>query len=395
MFRHLAPTATPLSLSTFVRAWSADTAALTSFRIALQHYLGVAHCELAASGRTALYGLLQALRATAEQPGRCEVVLPAYTCPAVAKVVLDLGLQPRLVDLAPTTLAYELAPLAAAVSAATLAVIQVQPFGLPLAVQPLLALAHQAGAVVIEDAAQSLGAKLNGKPVGTIGDYGLFSLGPGKPLSTGGGGMVCAASAEAAKRLAAGWRPLAPTASRTALGALLRLGIFTLAFQPTPWWLATRLGVQRVGEHEASWGYALRGLTPTQAAVGLAQLAHLDAYNQQRRQKAHRLLAALQDVAGIHCFASRDEEGNEPIYLRLPLLVRDPVRRDRLFRCLWSAGIGVGRMYQRTLAEIFPQLNISIYPGAQTVAQGLLTLPTHHFVTEQAINRIGQIFHAA
>lgn len=392
MFRHLAPTATPLPLSTFVRAWPADMAALARFRAALQQYLGVSYCALAASGRTALYGLLHALQTTADQPNRTEVVLPAYTCPAVAKVVIDLGLQPRLVDLVPTTLAYDLSQLAVTVSETTLAVVQVHPFGLPIDVQPVLALAHPVGAVVIEDAAQSLGAKLAGRPVGTVGDYGLFSLGPGKPLSTGGGGIVCAATAAAATRLAAGWPPLSSTAAPAALAALLRLGLLTLAFQPMPWWLATRLGVQRVGDHEASWGYSLRALTATQAAVGLAQLPQLDTYNQQRRQKAHRLLTALHNVTGIGLFAHSHNGHDEAIYLRFPLLVDDPMRRDQVYDQLWAAGIGVGRMYQRTLAEIFPQLNRGSYPGAQAVAQGLLTLPTHHFVTEHDINRIGEIF---
>lgn len=392
MLRHLAPTATPLPVSTFLRAWPADGAASARFCAALQQYLGVAHCALAASGRTALYGLLRALQATADSPNRNEVVLPAYTCPAVAKVVLDLGLRPRLVDLLPATLAYEGAALNATIGGSTLAVIQVHPFGLPVEVQPVLALAHQVGAVVIEDAAQSLGAKLAGQPVGTVGDYGLFSLGPGKPLSTGGGGIVCAAAVAAAERLRAGWPPLSTTSTFAAVGALARLGILTVAFHPMPWWLATRLGVQRVGDHEASWGYRLCELTPTQATVGLAQLAHLDEYNRQRRQKAHRLAAALQGVTGVHCFARSHDEPDEAIYLRFPLLVEDPVRRERLFTQLWAAGIGVGRMYQRTLAEIFPQLNTGSYPGAQAIAQGLLTLPTHHFVTEQDIRRIEEVF---
>lgn len=394
MFRQLAPTATPLPFSTFARAWPADDRMLTDFEHALQTYLGVAHCVLAASGRTALYGLLRALQITADQPSRNEVVLPAYTCPAVAKVVIDLGLQPRLVDLVPTTLAYDPGQLAATVSEATLAVIQVHPFGLPIDIQPVLALARSANALVIEDAAQSLGAKLAGRPVGTVGDYGLFSLGPGKPLSTGGGGIICAASEAASARLHAGWRPFAPTTAPAALAALVRLGIFTLAFQPTPWWVATRLGVQRVGDHEASWGYTLRGLTPTQAAVGLAQLTHLDRYNQQRRQKAQRLRSVLDNVTGIHDFACSQQRGDEAIYLRFPLLVDDPARRDQLYTQLWAAGIGVGRMYQRTLAEIFPQLNHGPYPGAQQVAQGLLTLPTHHFVTDRDMERIGAIFQA-
>ncbi|MEZ4866027.1 MAG: DegT/DnrJ/EryC1/StrS family aminotransferase [Caldilineaceae bacterium] len=402
MFRHLPPTATPLPLTTLLRAWPAGTAATEQFRTALQAYLGVPRCDLAASGRTALYLLLRALQATADHPDRRAVVLPAYTCPAVAKVVLDVGLQPYLVDIIPTTLAFDLDRLAAAVSEQTLAVIHVHPFGMPLDLAPVQSLAQAAGAVVIEDAAQALGAKVGGRPVGTVGEYGLFSLGPGKALSTGGGGILSANTPAALQRLTQGQSTWPPLPASGATPALLRLALFTLAFQPPLWWLATRLGAQRVGKHEASWGYRLRGLTPMQAAVGLAQLPRLDAYNQHRRQTAQLLDAELQGIAGVQLFScsgggvqgNEDDKCNEPIYLRFPLSVHDQARREQLFQRLWAAGIGVGRMYQRTLAEIFPQLAVGHYPGAQVVAQGLLTLPTHHFVTEQDVVRIGQIFSA-
>ncbi len=82
----------------------------------------------------------------------------------------------------------------------------------------------------------------------------------------------------------------------------------------------------------------------------------------------------------------------EPIYLRLPLLVEGEERREHLFQHLWRAGIGVGRMYRRTLAEYFPQLAPATYPGADYVARHLLTLPTHHYLTQGDIERITQVF---
>ncbi len=82
----------------------------------------------------------------------------------------------------------------------------------------------------------------------------------------------------------------------------------------------------------------------------------------------------------------------EPIYLRLPVMVDNAERRERLFQRLWAAGIGVGRMYRQPLPKLFPELIPETYPGADKVARCLLTLPTHHYLTQADVNQIAQIF---
>jgi dTDP-4-amino-4,6-dideoxygalactose transaminase len=81
----------------------------------------------------------------------------------------------------------------------------------------------------------------------------------------------------------------------------------------------------------------------------------------------------------------------EPIYLRLPLLVSGAEQREQLFRRLWAAGIGAGRMYGQPLSEIFPRLATESYPGAEYVARHLLTLPTHHYLSDADVDEIVQI----
>ncbi len=392
MFRHLAPVTTPLAPALLWRALQPSPSAVAQFCAAFEQYLGDGHCFAVSSGRTAFALLLKSLQATRLDPARREVILPAYTCPALAKVVLDAGLQPCLIDISPTTFAYDNAQLARHLGRQTLAVLLVHPFGIPQAIVPVQILAAKVGAVVIEDAAQSMGAVLDGKPVGVQGDYGLFSLGPGKPLSTGGGGIVCVRDAADVGALAARWQRLPLPTKRASLLAVARMAAFTAAFHPHGWWLATHAGAHRVGENEASWGYAQTGLTPAQASIGLAQLPHLDAYNQQRRAKAEQLIAQLRKFDFVQIPSLDRYVQGVPIYLRLPVIVASHPLREQLFQALWAAGIGVGRMYGRTLAELFPSLDAGPYPGAQTVAQQLLTLPTHHFVTAQDIARIVQIF---
>jgi perosamine synthetase len=392
MPRHIPPTAVPTAFSDLRQALTASYPVHTRFQTALSRYLGVRACWLASSGRTALFLLLRRLWGAADNPGRREVLIPAYTCPALVKVVLDVGLHPRFVDISPHTLAFENDRLAAHVGEETLAVICVHPFGIPQPVEDIRAVTHASGAVVIEDAAQAMGARLAGRPVGGMGDFGLFSLGPGKPLSTGGGGVLCTDQADHAQLLEGAWEDFSPASRAASLWALVRLALFTLAFHPLGWWLATRVGLQRVGDHEASWGYALRSLTQSQAAVGLALLGRLDAINYQRRQNAYRLMDRLEGMGFVHI--PPPAETAEPIYLRLPVIITDEGRRDRLFRRLWRAGLGVGRMYRQPLPDLFPQLSAETYPGASYVARHLLTLPTHHYLTEEDVERIAQIFQA-
>ena len=69
------------------------------------------------------------------------------------------------------------------------------------------------------------------------------------------------------------------------------------------------------------------------------------------------------------------DPSTEPIYLRLPVLVPDEARHKEIYRRLWAAAIGVGRMYQRPLKSIFPQIPSDGNPGAELVARCLSHCP--------------------
>jgi dTDP-4-amino-4,6-dideoxygalactose transaminase len=388
---------------------AAPATTVAEFAKELGDYLGLPHLFFASSGRTALRLLLDTLARQPQWGGRREVVIPGYTCPALAKVILDAGLLPHLVDIDPATCTYPPAALNGAVSEETLAVMVVHPFGIPVAMGPALAAARAVGALVIEDAAQAMGARVDGRQVGTRGHIGLFSLGPGKPLSLGGGGVIGTADDSLAALLSQEWATL-PRPSVVASGwAWLRLGIFSLAFQPPLWWLATKLGAQKVGANEASWGYRLAGFTPSQAAVGLALLPRLDAINQQRREHARHLLAGLASVTSlmtpgvagstttgsIVADSTKRENTKQPIFLRLPLLTNTLAQADTIFATLRAAGIGVGRMYGRTITEFFPQLAGPSLPNSERMARTLLTLPTNHHITSDEITQIPDLIRKA
>ncbi len=139
-FRHLPPTAVPIKTSDLAAGLRTSKETLEHFRSDLANYLDIRPeaCKLASSGRTALYCLLQGLKS--EQPDRSQIIMPAYTCPAVARVAIDLKLQPIFVDLSPQTMRYNLDQLATAVGSNTVAVVLVHPFGIPLPIDEIISL---------------------------------------------------------------------------------------------------------------------------------------------------------------------------------------------------------------------------------------------------------------
>ncbi len=388
-FRRLPPSAVPVTATDLAAGLRPPPDAHEAFRaaVAAYYHLPKEACYLASSGRTVLHGLLKGLAAEAE--GRRQVVMPAYTCPVVAKVTLDLGLQPVYVDIWPESTRYKQEQLIAALSEQTLALFLVHPFGIPLPLEDVWAPAKKVGAVVIEDAAQAMGAHGDGRPLGLGGDFGLFSLGPGKPLSTGGGGIVITGHKQNQAALARWWAELPSPGGGSSARAWLRQLAFQIAFHPRTWWAATSLGVQRMGNQEASWGYRLCDLSSAQAAVGLALLPRLDEINARRTAVSSRVSRAVEKTSSVQNLAITPKA--EPIFLRLPVLAASESERERLYGLMWAAGIGAGRLYEKTLPAIFEPRTQDTYPGADAFARRLLTLPTHYHVSEDDIALMAEI----
>jgi dTDP-4-amino-4,6-dideoxygalactose transaminase len=147
-----------------------------------------------------------------------------------------------------------------------------------------------------------------------------------------------------------------------------------------------------MGNHESSWGYNVQGLTATQAGVGLALLPRLDEINAQRRRKAALLQAAISRSRNLQTLTI--DKKAQPIFLRFPLLAASEEERESLYEALWAAGIGAGRLYEKSLPAIFTPGSQVSFPGAEAIAGRLLTLPTHHQVTGDDIRHIGAIVSA-
>jgi perosamine synthetase len=142
--------------------------------------------------------LTLALRALGAGPG-ARVAVPAYGCAALLHAVFAAGCTPLVADVDPDTLAIDPDGLTRrAGPQGVRAIVVVHPFGMPVAVEPYRA----AGRLVIEDCAQSPGARLGLRPVGGTGDAAVFSFGPTKLLTCGGPGGGLASGDPAVVRTA-------------------------------------------------------------------------------------------------------------------------------------------------------------------------------------------------
>ena len=160
-----------------VKAFEAETAA----------DLGVAHAVGVANGTDAL---LLALRAHDIGAGD-EVICPAYTFYATPESIAAVGATPVFADIEPTTYQLDPASVEAAITERTKAIMAVHLFGHPAPMKDLRAIADAKGLLLIEDAAQSYGASLDGVRCGAIGDIATFSFFPTKNLGGfGDGGLV-------------------------------------------------------------------------------------------------------------------------------------------------------------------------------------------------------------
>lgn len=131
-----------------------------------------------------------------------EVIVPSFTFPATANVVVLAGAKPVFCDISLETFNIDTNKIELLITRHTKAIIPVHEFGLPADMDTIKNISRIHKIKIIEDAACSLGAEYNGKKAGSFGEMGVYSFHPRKALTSGEGGCLVTNSAEIAKRIA-------------------------------------------------------------------------------------------------------------------------------------------------------------------------------------------------
>jgi perosamine synthetase len=233
-------------------------------------WLGAKHAYACASGTAAVH---LAVAAIDPEPGDEIVTSPITDMGALAPILYQ-GAIPVFADVDPETCNVTAASVEARLSSRTRAIVVTHLFGNPCDMDPILDLARSRRLPVIEDCAQSFGARYAGRATGTLGRIGTFSLQQGKHITTGEGGIVVTDDAALARRM-------------------------YLSINK-----AWGYGDPRPDHYFLALNYRMSEL---QGAVAVAQLPKLDGVVARRVALAERLSQRLQGIPGITTPRTRPE----------------------------------------------------------------------------------------
>ena len=315
----------------------------------LEAFCGAQHCITCANGTDAL---LLALMAESVGPGDA-VFVPAFTFVASVEVAVLAGATPVFVDIRRDTFNLDVESLEAAIGEAKRrglkprCVIPVDLYGQPADYAAIARLAEAHGLLVIADAAQSFGASLNGRRVGTLAAYTATSFYPSKPLGGyGDGGAVFTDDDDSAARLRAlrnhGKGPNRPDVEYLGLNSRL---------------------------------------DSIQAAILLEKLRLFPAEIPARQERADRYNRGLEAVAQTPKLMA----GATSVWAQYTIIAED---RDSLAKACREAGVPTAIHYASALNCLPPYRDMPTPPAGVPQAEGLahrvISLPMHPYLNDEA-----------
>lgn len=350
--------------------WLTSGPRAKEFETAFARFTGASHALAVNSCTSALH---LALAAVGIEEGD-EVIIPTMTFAATGEVVLYFKARPVLVDCAQDSFHIDPQQIERAITPKTRAILPVHYAGYPCGMDVILDLARRHGLKVIEDAAHALPACYKGKMIGTLGDLTCFSFYATKTLTTGEGGMITTENPEYAERL-----------------RILSLhGISRNA-----WNRYTAEGTWRYDILEVGFKY---NLTDLQAALGLAQLAKMDALRRRRSAIAERYSLGL---ASLDAFLSPPEPNDETHAWHLYVVRINPcclrIGRDQVIEELKARGIGTSvhfiplhlhSLYQKRLGY-----RLGDFPNAERHFEHAISLPIFSGMANDDVDRVISALH--
>lgn len=327
---------------------------LDKFEAAFAAVAGTKHAISCSNGTAALHLALLALGVKPDD----EVIVPTLTFAACSNSIIYCGAKPILVDVDPGIWSLDASLVESLITPKTRGILAVHLRGHPADMEAIMAIARRHGLFVIEDAAQAHGAKVRGKPVGSIGDVGTFSFFGNKMITTGEGGMI--------------------TTNDDAVAESIRL-----------------LKNQGMTKEKRYWhpvvGYNYR-MTNVQAAIGLAQVERLPEIRLRHRQVAAWYQEELTGVPGLSWQQERDWA--EHAWWQFVAVIDEGFGEDRdtILKQLQEAGIDARRIYYPT-HDMPPYQKYSgrrQFPVADRLAAQGICLPTWAGLTREDVRYICQ-----
>lgn len=343
------------------------------------------------SGRSAIYLALKSLGISQND----EVLIQAFTCNAVPNPVLWVGAVPIYVDINRENLNMSLTDLEKKITPRSKAIIVQHTFGNPAPIREILKIAEQYKLKVIEDCAHALGAKVDGKLLGTFGDLAILSFGREKVISSLTGGALIVNDQSLVKTV------------ESEIKALKLLPLVKI-IQEMVNYFSWRLLFRKI--NQTDWGNSfikhlyqfdfvnvitsqkeLDGMNPGWyptllpnifAHIALEELSYIDSYNRQRIETAQKYIEKLKSKKT--CLIVSENS----IYLRIAFLSR---RSAQIFQAARDKKLAFGNWYNNVVYPDSVHLAKLGYisgscPEAESVVKEVINLPNYFGITDKEIS---------
>ena len=318
---------------------------IEEFESALKKFIGVDYCLTLNSGTSALDAALLAYDINQKH----DVIVPSFTFVATANSVMNVNANPLFVDIEESTLGLDPELLSKHITEKTKAVIPVDYAGLSCKIFDILEIAKANHMLVIEDAAEALGSKINDKQVGSQADIAIFSFCGNKVLTTGEGGAIATNDREIFEKI-----KLIRSHGRIDK---------TNYFETTS------------GSEYVETGHNWRMSTIT-AVLGLSQLGKLEQLIKKRRDNAEYISSRLSKFSQI--ITPSEPSGYEHIFQMYTIRLPNKQIRDSLHDFLIKKRI-FSKVYFEPIHQmsLYRKKNSEILPITEKISEQVLTLPMY------------------
>ncbi len=343
--------------------WLTQGPDIEEFENAIAEYVGTKYAVAFSSGTSALHG---AMFAAGINSGN-EIITSPITFVATSNSAIYLGARPRFVDIDLNTYCIDTAKIEEAITENTKVIAPVDLAGYPVDIQTIIAIARKHKLVVVEDSAHALGAKRNGKMVGTEADMSMFSFHPVKHITTGEGGIIATNNEDYYKRM-----KIFVTHGITKDPTLLQKN-------DGPWYYEMQ-----------ELGFNCR-LTDFQCALGLSQLKKIEDFLNRRNEIASMYNEAFTDVEGLVLPPKPEQYTSRHAYHLYPILLTKTDRKEAYMK-LREMGIFAQVHYIPVHLQPYYSKNYGFkkgdYPNAEYYYEHELSIPMYPRMTDEEVNYV-------
>ena len=330
---------------------------IAEFEKKIANYIGTKYCVAFNSGTSAGHAALLAININSG-----EVIVPSFTFISTANWPLMVNAKPKFVDIEEENFGLSPERVKVEITKNTKAIIPIHYGGLPCKIGEINRIARNKKITLIEDCAESFGAKIKGVSVGTFGQMSIFSFAPNKILTTGEGGVICTDSRKIFEKLQL----------IRSHGRKVNENYFKTSQLP----------------NYISIGYNWRMSSMT-AALGLSQFDKLDRIIQLRRKHARFYTSKLKKINEIKL--PDEPKDHLHVYQLFTMQLKNNLIRNELQKFLASRGIMTKVFFEPIhLSKFYRKSGFGkkSLPNTEKISQTVLSLPIFPGLKSEEISHI-------